>query len=298
MSDSSTPEATQSDSAATIAVDPAETHQEPQKPAEGLSGTRIAVFAVVGVVLSVALAIVVQFFAIPAFINHQKGNEMSDLIAQRGSITVANTNMVTFAGTKIKNVNVNQKALSTAPGGEAAKGFIFTNGKPSQSRKNVEVFVDFSSQRSRDFLILNAKNLRTMVENGVIQLDVIPLPTGNVFNLYAAEAISESAATSPEKAWDLTIELLRLSASVNTNKAADIVKMVAETAKTQGINSVDEASIKNGTFTSWLVSLSNDSRLKVGFYPPLVYVDNKLIDSEKVNLNDGDELRNAILGRS
>lgn len=246
------------------------------------------------VALSIVAALVFALMVSPWLSNREAGEHLKTITSSRGSIAPVNTNLTTFTGTKIENVNVDQKALATTKDAASApQGFLFSNGR-GNAEKTVDVFVDFSNGRSRDFLIMNRANLQGMVEGGVINLRVIPVPTGNAYNVYSAEAIAESAYTSPEKTWDFMHELLRLGATVDTDKSKDILNMVVDTAKKYGVKDVDAASIKNGTFASWIVSASRDPRLKVGFYPPVVYVNDTLINPDKVNLNNPDDLRTII----
>lgn len=254
---------------------------------------RLVMVGTIAVLLAIATAFLAEFYVMPMFVNHNAKTELAQIANQRGTISPMNTKLTTFTGTKIEDVNVDQKALVVQEGGDAKPAFMFSNGK-STNPKLMEVYVDFSSQQSRDFLLMNAQTLRGMVEGGVINLHIIPVPTGDAFSLYAAEAIAESMYTSPDKSWDYLLELLRMGATVDTNKARDIIKIIVDTATELEIKDVDKESIENGTFASWIVSSGNDSRLNTGFYPPLVYVQGKLVDPKTFNLNNSDEIRKVV----
>lgn len=252
---------------------------------------------IVGVVLAVALAFLVQFVITPSLTNRDAQNVLDGLKNSHGAITAVNTDMVTFQGQKIENANVKQKALAVGEVVTTPAGFVFGNGKSMPNAKVVEVYLDFSNQRSRDFLLMNQNSLRGMVENGTVILKVHPVPNGNAFTMYSAEAVAESFVTSPELSWDYMMELMRLAAVVKTDSADDVVGEISKTAKELGVPDVDANSIKNGTFASWIVSVGNDPRLKTGYYPPLVYVNGQILDGNRVNLNDAGALRREVLKR-
>lgn len=249
-----------------------------------------------GIIGAILLALLVQFVLTPLFANNAAQDELDNLKNGRGPVVGINTSLVTFQGQKIENANVAQKALASGNVATTPAGFVFSNGKGNPKAKKVNVYLDFGNQRSRDFLLMNQNNLRGMIENGVIVLTVHPVPTGNAFTMYSSEALAESFVTSPEASWEFLMELMRMSATLKTDKQEDILKAIEETAKTVGVKNVDQESVKNGTFSSWIISVGNDPRLKVGYYPPLVYVNDQPLDS-KLNLNDGDTLRREILKR-
>lgn len=249
-----------------------------------------------GIIGAILLALLVQFVLTPIFANNAAQDELDNLKNSHGPVQGVNTTLITFQGQKIENANVAQKALGRGDKATTPAGFIFSNGKANPKAKVVDVYLDFGNQRSRDFLLLNQNSLRGMIENGVVVLNVHPVPTGNAFTMYSSEALAESFVTSPEASWDFMMELMRMSATLKTDNHEDLLKAIAETAKAVGVRDVDQESVKNGTFSSWIISVGNDPRLQTGFYPPLVYVNGQMLDS-KLNLNDVDTLRREILKR-
>lgn len=251
-------------------------------------------FAVIGIITAILLAILSNFVLIPWWQTRTAHDILKNQSTQSGELRAYNTELLTFTGDKVENVNIEQKALGRDGKVSSPAGFYFSNGKAGD-KKVVDIYVDFSSQRSRDFLIFNRNTLKGLVDNGTIDLRIHPVPTGNAFTMYAAEAIAESFYTDPDKSWNFMLNLLRESVGFSSDKNEDYLNFVAKVAKDSKVSQVDAESIKNGTFSSWLVSVSNDERLKAGFYPPLIYIDNRIVDTSKVSVNDSEIFRKEVL---
>ena len=253
-------------------------------------------FLLGGVISAIVLALLVQFVLTPAWNNVTAQKELDNVKSESGPITAVNTQMATFQGQKLPSANTSQKALASGSVVTEPAGFIFANGKSNPNARVVDIYLDFGSQRSRDLVLLNQNNLRGMIEGGTVVLRVHPVPNGNVFTMYSSEALAESFTTTPKKSWDFFLELMRMSASLKPTDSGEVSKEIAKTAKALNIKGVDEKSIENGTFASWIISVGDDPKLKTGYYPPLIYVNGDLLDS-KLNLNDADTLRREILKR-
>jgi len=221
---------------------------------------------------------------------------LKSISSQKGDIRVSNTKLSTFKGQKISSANIDQKSLTNASGmGSDSAVFVFSNGKENKDKKIVDVYLDFSSQKSRDFILLNQSSLKRMVENNLIELRLHPVPSASSFSIYAAEAISESIVTSPDKTWDFVIALMKTSATLNTDKNDDVIKAVLDTVKEERIDDVDAESIKNGTFASWILAVGDDNKLKTGYYPPIIYLNDKAVDPDDVFLNDSSAFQKYVL---
>lgn len=228
------------------------------------------------------------------------GNEaqsaLDKIAQQKDDLRVVNTKLETYKGQKIESANIEQKSLTTASGeGADSAVFLFSNGKSSESKKTVDVYLDFSSQKSRDFILLNQSSLKNMIENNIIDLKIHPVPSSSAFSVYAAEAVSESIVTSPNQTWDFIIELLKTSSTLKTDKNDDIVKAVLKAAKDQGVRDIDADSIKNGTFASWILAVGDDKNLQTGYYPPIIYVNDKIVNPDKVSFTDSSAFQKYIL---
>lgn len=254
-------------------------------------------FLLGGVVGAILLALLVHFGLTPLLANQSAQEALDSSKNASGPVTPVNTAMVTFQGQKVQNANVQQKGLGGGEQVTTPAAFIFSNGKASKGRRVVDVYLDFSNQRSRDFLLLNQNNLRGLIESGSAELRLHPVPTGNAFTMYSSEALAESFVTSPDASWAFLFQLMRLSATLKTDSSDEVVNAIVDTAKAEGVKDVDAASIKNGTFASWILSVGNDPHLKAGYYPPLIYVNDKLLDGNSLNLNDADTLRREIMKR-
>lgn len=248
-------------------------------------------------IIGIILAIVLAFLTNNWLQTKAARNEISTAINLSGTVTAYNDELLLFTtGQIIENTNIEQKALGK--NGEVTKpaSFIFSNGKKSDKKKTVRAYLDFSEQRSRDFILLNQELLKTMIGNGAIDLQIFSIPTGNAFSIFSSEALAEAFVTQPDKAWTYFVNLMKASAELENNtNAEDMVKRIVEIAKDNKITEIDEDSILNGSFSSWLLTVSEDPFLTTGTLLPEVFVGNTaLVDI--ININDSDQLRKAITG--
>lgn len=251
--------------------------------------------AVVSLVLVVALSAGAAFFLQPWLKSQDANRVLSSVGMSRGDIRPQNTVLYTFSGQLLKNANVNQKSLTgggVGPSDGAVLGF--TNGKDG-NKKTLDLYIDFNGSSSRDFVLLNQTSLRSMVESGQVDLRVHPVPSGTALSIYSPEVVAESFVTTPSKSWSLLLETLKLSASLETDKSADVVDALVETAKKSGVSGVDKESITNGTFGSWIFSNGNDTRI-ANQSVPVAYVNGRVINRDSVDYNDSDRFAVAVLG--
>lgn len=236
-----------------------------------------------------------HYIFVPMSEKEKASNELSTIAGNRGSIQAKNTDVVTFEGQALKGANTDQKALSSAGIGSDAGVFVFTNGKDSADKKTLDIYIDFDSQYSRDFILLNQGVLKGMVENGVVDLYIHPVPSGSALSMYSPEALAEAFVSTPDKTWDFFIGLLKLSAETKTDKSEDSVKSIVDLAKDKGISDISDETIEGGTFSSWILAVGDDTKLDVGYYPPIAYLNGNIIDPDKVDFNDSDAFRTYVL---
>lgn len=246
-------------------------------------------------VVGVGTALLFNFVVTPYFKSQSAKEDLSNVAAQRGNLIAVNNTAVTFQGQRIETATLDQLALSSGATQEPGAVFIFGNSKPGE-KKTVEVFVDFKSQRSRDFMLINHNALKNMIENGLIELRVIPVPTGNAYGVYAAEAVAETFVSNPDKAWTVMFELLRQGSAVDADDANLVAERVAEVVKSVTKNDdVTDKTIQSGAFSGWIMAAAKDRRLASGFSPPMVYVNGEVVDPNEVNLNSPEEFREAVV---
>lgn len=279
----------------TVENDVDEDSDDEDEPSVFLTTRKLIVFSIMMLVLLPALG-----FGGGYLFKHSKSlseavEGLDNLSSQRGSIMVLNTELVTFKGQAIPSADIDQKALVSGFIGSESAVYAFSNGKTSETKKTLEVYLDFNSARSRDFMLFNQSSLKGMVENNLIELRVHPVPTGSAYSIYAAEALAESVLLSPEKTWELMFELLKASSSLNNNSDEDIVTSVVETSEEVGITGITVSTIKNGTFASWVLAVGDDPKLSSGYYPPVVYLDGIQVTPEDVFFNDPDAFQRYIL---
>lgn len=268
-----------------------------EEPAPWYSKKRAmaAIFAG-GLVLAIGAPYVYVAHIEPALIESDLKSEVRSSTTSSAPITVGNGSLVPFGAPAIEGVYEKQQALGSVGVATDPAAFIFTNGEISEERKVVDIYLDFYNQRGRDFALLNQELLKNLVESGTIELRIHPVPTGSAFSLYAPEALAQVFATSPDSAWSVFIELLKASITLETNELEDVVTSVVGAANQAGGRDVSEASVRNGTFASWILTVADDPKLAVGYYPPVLYVDNVIVDQDVYDLNSTDSVRKAIIG--
>lgn len=245
------------------------------------------------VTLATAAALGTHFWVLPAINESSANHQLSELAKERGPVQGAPVSMVKYSGETVPGTNKDQKALS--PG--KTPSFTFTNGKEAPGAKNVEMYIDFSSQPCRDVVLLNQGALASYIEQGKVRLTIHPVPTSNIYNTYSFEALSEGFATEPSKAWPLFTGLLRQGMNYGASKDhSAIAKAVAKVAADSSVSAVDTASITNGTFASWILSGAKDSRLGKGYYPPMIYVNGAAVDTKTNNMNDASAFKKMMEG--
>lgn len=254
----------------------------------------IATF-VIAALTAATLGALSQTVLSPILKNSKAQTMIENIGKTSGKLTPVNTKLETFVGQQIANANINQKALSNGLEQEESAVFIFNNGKSDQKHKTLDVYIDFNSQFSRDFFLLNSGNLKNMVERSNIELRISPVQTGSTFSMYAAEAVSEAFATKPNLAWDFIIDLLKLSATIDTDKNDEIVEEILKVSESHGLTDISKDSILNGTFASWIIAVGDDAKLQDGYYPPLAFINESLIDPDMINYNDATAFMTAVL---
>lgn len=260
-----------------------------------LSRRKFIVISSLSVLSMIPLGIGTAYVVSPKIAESEAQDNLDLLKSKKGPITPMNTEPTTFSGQLIENADVNQKALKGSTTYNAAV-FIFGNGK-SVEQKTLDLYIDFDSQLSRDFFLINQDSFSAMIKNGVIQLHIHPVASGSALSMYSPEAIAESFVSTPNRAWDFMIALLKLSANIQNSGNKDILSSVEKTAQENKINNVTAETVSQGTYSSWILAVGDDEKLKTGYYPPIAYVNGEIIDSETVEFNDVDSFRQAILSK-
>lgn len=252
---------------------------KPKNVSKPITNLRLAGMVAAAVALAVTLALVVQF-GIP------KLTTPDVLTRKDGNITALNTGLAAFTGQTIASANVKQKALAIGERAVTPPAFIFSNGEENVGRKDLHIYVDFGDQGSRDFFLLNATLLRSLVEGGKVNLYLHAVPNGEAYSLLAPETLAESFYYSPEKAWASLLAILKFadeyqSSNYNTGKLA---KRLADVVTDNGVEDIDKESIQNGTFGSWLLSIASDPTLGMGTRVPAAYLGKQELDLSNLDL--------------
>lgn len=256
-----------------------------------LESKRNLVILIIGaVIISFVGAIVYYNYSL----NNKANKELANVLSMKAPVSAWNDELLIFTtGQIIENTNIEQKALGRNGEVTTPARFIFSNGK-GKNPKTVKAFLDFSEQRSRDFILINKDLLQGLIEGGVINLEVYSIPAGRGYSIFSTEALAEAFVSEPDKAWEYFIELMKLSAELESNVSADeMVERIAETAHKVKINQIDEDSIWNGSFTSWILTVGEDPFLQTGVLLPEVMVNNEAI-ADIININDTEALRRVI----
>lgn len=268
------------------------------KPEKKISRKRLILTGTLVMILSMGTAAGYVFGIDPLLKEHEASKTLSEFSEKRGPLTASNTETVSFTPEgDVSSNNGEQKALTGDYESSDSAAFVFTNGKQGD-KKQVDLYLDFGSQRSRDFLALNQTNLKLMIETGQIDLYIHPVPTQEAISIYASETIAETFATAPEKAWSVMIEMIKISASIDSSPVDEskdeILTMIASATNSVGASSVTAETIQSGTFASWILTVGDDSKVKNQFGLPAIYVDGGLLDQDSVDINDSASLKKYL----
>lgn len=227
-------------------------------------------------------------------------SQLSSITSAYGEIQPVNTDLKVFSGQSVNGANVEQKSLVGGSNNQAEESavFIFSNGKDSDEKKIVDIYLDFDSQRSRDFMLINQISLQSMVENGLIELRVHPIASGTPMSIYGSEVVAESFYSDPDTSWNLLISMMKLSGELESDAQDDadlVVEAIMEKVDELQVSEITSSSIKNGTFASWILQVGNDEKLQTGYYPPVAYVNDVEIDPDMTDFNDVDDFQKRIL---
>lgn len=260
-----------------------------------MSRRKIVSILVAGTLVAGAAAAGYTFAIEPLFEKKTAERTLVDAVASHGSIRGYNTSSVDFKGEgpAPTTSGSNQKSLSVGSTATNPAAFIFTNGK-STSGTPVDVYLDLSAQRSRDFIVLNNSALRNLVESGEIQLRIHPVPTNNKFSVYSAEALAEVFGKSPDRAWDYLLELLKASVVLDQSPTGtqedEVLSAVVGSTYKVGINGISANTIKSGAFASWILTVADDPKVQNQFGLPAIYKNDELVNQDSVDINKSDTL--------
>jgi hypothetical protein len=257
---------------------------------------RYGAVAAIGVLLAVGAAAGWHFAVEPQLAKKSAQEQLQQAQDARGTLRLANTTLSSFAPAElIEGTNPDQKALISGDLGREAGVFIFGNGASQASAQVMDVYLDFSSQRSRDFFLQNQTVLQSAIQAGAVELRIHPVPnSSSPFSLYAPEALAEAAVLQPDFAWPLLIDLLKLSTELSTTPTDDVAQAVASRAERAGVRGIDRASITNGTFASWLLAVGEDSKVRSPYGLPAIYRGGELLDSSTVDINNPNVFREYL----
>jgi hypothetical protein len=254
----------------------------------------------IGVILAAGAAFGYVFAIDPMIQKSEATKELSEAFERKGPITAVNTEAILFVGegdAPNSELSKSQKALSSNGIATSPAAFTFSNGKDLKDKKSLDIFLDFSSQRSRDFFVINQAIIRNMVESGQIDLNIHPVPTGSAFSVYAPQSLAETFVSYPEKSWSAFIELMKLSATLDEKGLTEtdaVLKEIEKSNKNQGFSSITGETIISGTFASWILTVSDDPRLYNGSGLPSLYLNGGIIDDSVVEINNSTTLKNYI----
>lgn len=263
-----------------------------------MSKKLVAFICVLLVAIPIGSAAILNFWVMPMYHQKKANQEIQNVKDNTGDFKGLNTELQkTDLNKDLKNVNKDQKKL-VAKDDKDNKDFdkavfVFTNGKDNPDKKRIDLYIDFGSDKSRSLLLMDDAFFRGILHNGIADIYIHPVPSDDPSSLYIPEAIAESFAVDSSKSWDFMHTILKDAQASKNNDT--LLTLMNRDAKALFKNSqIDKESIKNGTFASWIISAGSDDKLKTGFYPPIIYIDGTMIDSNKDNIFDFKVLKKYI----
>lgn len=224
--------------------------------------------------------------------NNQAQTQLQEAIDARSDISAINTDVMDYSG------GDDSYALGVGGAGNhpSSGAFVFGSEQGEYNRV-VDVYIDYSNTRSRDFFFANNAMLRGLIESSEVQLRLHAVPSDHPYSMYAAETMAQVFNMHPEKAWEVHISLLQLSEEIlemDEPSREDMLSAIeSELERFHDISDVDTELIMDGMFTDWITATGSDSRLQANAYPPLVYSNGQLVNTDTYYTPD--ELRGNIL---
>jgi len=279
------------------------------KKPQGKKGPNKVVITIVSFVAVVALALGYGLVVDP-WIKLQQAESTLNTEIQRSGVLASNTELIKNENPAKEDLlagsNPNQLALGTDGKISTPPYFEFNSEKSTADSHVVDLYMDFYSQRSRDFISFNQSTLTNLIGDGTIVLRIHPVLQDDGFSVFAPEALAEVFATHPKLAWEFFVKLMKESnqvlsvTSTEDDKVAteqEVIDFIAKISAGVGIatgagtaagetGGVDADSIKYLSFFSWLYSGTRAEELQVGYYPPILYIDGDEVDQEKWPLSD------------
>lgn len=249
--------------------------------------------AVIGITVAIGLAMLIQLIINPLIAEKAARDSLTVMGNQKGSITAKNNVELTFLDQNIDSADISQKALGIDETVVTPAAYVYSNNKDNENKKSMHVYVDFSEQKSRDYLLINQNMLKTSIENGVLDLYVHPVASNNAFSVYSTQALATAFTVNPDKAWDYMIALLKTSATVSTNDPNEIIELILKDAEQTGVTIARE-NIESGSFVSWILTVGNDPILSNSTKIPLITINGKIIDGMTVDINNPESMQKEI----
>lgn len=247
---------------------------------------------------TVGLASISSIIATPKINEYRARKDLTNLNINKGDLVSVNTIIYDYElNSELSNVSHTQKALGDSQGAYATGSFGFSNTHENIKRK-VEVFVDFDSQASSDFILMNNTMLYNLLVSGEIELFIYPIVSPTVYSTYAPELLAHVFAQDSAKSWHMLLELMKLSKILSDKSISDsdtVLKYMEEMLVQNNIAHVKMEDVSSGYFASWIIASNENSNLKTGYYPPIVVVDNVQVNPDEVSFNDSDALQRALL---
>lgn len=185
-----------------------------------------------------------------------------------------------------ENVEKTYYALGLNQTQTTPASFNFSTKNVKPNAKNLDVYLDFSNQQSRDFFMINKNVLQGLVSTGQLNIRVYIIPNDNAINAYSAEALALSFSENSENSWELLYELLENSATEKSMDADEIRENIAKKAQDVQYKNVTSEEIQKGLFSQWLLTVKDDERLYTGYSNPLLFVNNVRLDADDINFNN------------
>lgn len=221
-------------------------------------------------------------------------NELNELAENTGNLLAVNTDVLDYGEED------GSYALGVGNGSNHPDygTFVFRNDTQEYDR-TVDLYIDYSSQRSVDLMLVNNTMLRGLIESGNAEVRLHPVPSDHPLSLYSAETLAQVMHRHPDKVWEVNISLLQLHTELRdrgegeTISTEEILELIEnELSYYHDIEDIDADLIREGMFFDWLTATAQSPDLSGGA-PPLVYSDGALVESGVYH--NSEELRQNIL---
>lgn len=191
-------------------------------------------------------------------------------------------------------------AVATESGGIPFGGSPVTAGKTNEGAPEVAVYLDFACPACGDFELINAEDLRTMVEDGEATLVYHPVnildrtPDATGYSTRAANAMVEVAENAPDRVFDFVAILFENQ----PGGEGYTDEQIGEFAAAAGVPDEVIAKFSDGRYMDWVQQAREQASRDGMTGTPSLRVNGTIVPHTELNWAEPGAVREFVLADS